>query len=282
MNSHLDQQKQTAGQRLSIHNNAGRILLAALVSIGIVTFNGCGLVATEEPGTGKASTAGETEGGTETELAEVEKSGPCANDVYPIDARTEKLYRLSAKAKRAEQEISFSQTAPVDDSFKETRQFSTGTRVVTNWKCTDDGLRMAEYTNMIYTEDSAFEMETVESSGVTIPKQMDPGDKWQSEYKVRVNLNVGAVTASADGVVTIDHELVSENENISVAGGGFEASRVDSVIRISLKMRGRRIPSRQIRISVWYSPLVGMVKQRVYGDFGEETIEYTGKKDKGA
>ena len=76
--------------------------------------------------------------------------------------------------------------------------------------------------------------------------------------------------------MVIEHKLISESESVTVPGGTFDAARVDTVISIDLKMRGTAIPTKEIKMSVWFSPKVGLVKQRVYGDFGEETVEFVG------
>jgi hypothetical protein len=47
-------------------------------------------------------------------------------------------------------------------------------------------------------------METIESSGITLPKQWEVGKKWNSEYKVDAKLNAGPASGGAKGTIKID------------------------------------------------------------------------------
>jgi hypothetical protein len=123
-----------------------------------------------------------------------------------------------------------------------------------------------------------FKMDTLESSGITLPKEWEMGKKWSANYKVSAKINVRGFSGGADGTVEVNNEIVSMNEKISVPGGDFETAKVDSEIQIDLNMKGRKIPSPKIKMSLWFSPKVGLVKQESTSQFGKETVEYAGEK----
>lgn len=203
-------------------------------------------------------------------------SGPCVNQYYPIEPGVKKKYVLSSKIGEQDAEMTLTQGAPEGGSFTETRTLSSGTTVTTPWKCTDEGIRTAQYENMIDMKSGNFTMETVESSGTTIPASWKKGDEWNSDYKIKANIKAGPVTASADGTVSITNQLVAEHETVKVKGGEFDAARVDAEIDIMITVKGTKAPKQTIKLSRWYSPKVGLVKQEVYGSFGNETMEYAG------
>jgi hypothetical protein len=238
---------------------------------------GCGILG--DSGSNSASNGGETtETPSETTTAKPSEvaSGPCVNQFYPIEPGVKKEYELTSKIKGGDTGMILSQKAPEGDSFTEVRTLNSGTTVTTPWKCTADGLRVAEYENFIDSKVGNFTMKTLESSGTTIPASWKKGDEWESDYKIRVNLKAGPVNTSADGTVTITNQLVAENERVKVKGGEFDAARVDAEIAIVISMQGATVPKQTIKLSRWYSPKVGLVKQEVYGSYGNETMEYAG------
>lgn len=236
---------------------------------------GCGLIPDKSSNAGQSGESGAAAGeesATKSETA----SGPCDNEYYPIEPGTRKRFKSSSSAAGKDTEITLEQTAPEGDSFSETRTLDSGLTVTTPWKCEDGGLRIAEYQNFIESNKMNFTMETVDSSGLTIPSSWKEGDQWESNYKVKVNLKAGPVNTNAGGTVNIKDKLLAKSDNVKVQGGEFDAAKVESVIKISVSLGGREIPSQDIKLTRWYSPKVGLVKQESSGPFGTETIEYAG------
>lgn len=246
----------------------------ALAALAVLTA-GCGLMG-EQPSEVSESAA-PSESPVEQAAAETTSpSGPCVNPFYPIEPGVRKLYKSSASVAGSDTEITVDQKAPEGDSFLETRTLKSGTTVTTPWKCDNGAIRIAEYQNFIQSNKMNFTMETLESSGTTLPASWRSGDEWQSDYKVKVNLKAGPINTDAGGTVSIKDKLVAENETVKVEGGEFEAAKVESVIKIVVSYGGREIPSPDIKLARWYSKKVGLVKQESTGPFGKETMEYAG------
>ncbi len=200
-------------------------------------------------------------------------TGACANEYYPIDPSVTKNFEM----KGAESDkYSLTQKDITETGFKEDRKFTNGTVVTNNWTCLDEGLKAAEFTNQASFSKGNFEMETVKSDGITIPKTLEAGKEWTSDYDVKVKLNAMKINVNADGKVKIAHKVVSIDEPITVAGNEYNAARIDSEIRVTVTVRGRTMETGKVTASNWYVKDLGMVKQKTDGTFGETTVEYTG------
>jgi hypothetical protein len=196
--------------------------------------------------------------------------GPCANDHYPVDPSLVRNYKITGDGPA---EYSLKQISISDSEFKEERTFESGLVVTNNWVCNADGMRTAEFTNTGVMKTGNFQMETVKSTGVTIPKNIEKGKKFNSEYDVTVKLNVAKVMANADGKVFISNTVVSTNDQVEVGGKEYVAARIDSTIKIALTMNGRTVPGATLTMSNWYAPQVGLVKQETGGTYGKQFVE---------
>jgi len=255
--------------------NAVSAAAAALAMLSILTL-GCSLLG-EQASNENAAPATAPNGSPEASVKEETASGPCANEYYPIDPGVKRVYKSTSSIAGTNTEITLSQSAPEGDTFTELRTLTSGTTVKTPWKCTPEGLRIAEYQNVIDASKARFKMETVESSGTTIPAEWNVGEEWGSDYKVNVKLNAGPVNTDATGTVKIKEKLVSKDDKVTVPGGNYDAAKVESSISITITYGGRTIPSPEIKLIRWYAPGVGLVKQQVTNDvYGNETIEYAG------
>lgn len=199
-------------------------------------------------------------------------SGICANKYYPIDAAKQRKY---VDAKNSSTNYVLTQIKNDDDTFIEKRDFGAGTETINNWLCTDEGLRNAEFNNGANFSQGNFRMETLESSGVSIPKEWEVGKKWTTAYKISAKLKAGAASGSANGTVKIDNEIVSLDDKIKTPAGEFEAAKVVSNINMNLNV-GKPV---NMKMTNWYAPNVGIVKQELDSPFGSGmTTEYAGEK----
>ena len=55
-------------------------------------------------------------------------------------------------------------------------------------------------------------METIESTGLTIPRELSVGKAWDASYKVRVKGTAGNMPIGSDGNVVVRNKVVSLNE----------------------------------------------------------------------
>ncbi|MBK9165312.1 MAG: hypothetical protein IPM21_15670 [Acidobacteria bacterium] len=250
---------------------SGGLCLAALLFV-----MGCGSL---ERFTGSSNTAeapaNTTTPSTETNTAETATQtatlGNCANDYYPINSGAEN-YKVTGAAPG-----SYTLTQKLNDpnSFSETRAFDSGVNVTTNWICDADGLRNAQYGNNISVENAAFDMETLESKGLTIPRELSVGKAWDATYKVRVKGQAGGMNIGSDGDVVVRNKVVSLNDKITAGGKEFEAAKVDTEITINLTMGGQKVPGMTIKGTNWFAKGVGLVKQEVRSPYGAQGVELT-------
>lgn len=201
-----------------------------------------------------------------------ETSGLCENEYYPIDTAKSREYKISGGAPA---NYVLMQNKPNENSFTEKRKYESEMDLTVNWICTEEGLRTAEYNNTANLSKANFKMETLESSGITLPKTWEVGKKWTAEYKISAKLNAGAASGGANGTVKINNEIVSLDDKITTAAGDFTAAKVVSDLKMNLNI------SKPITMKMtnWYAPNVGLIKQTVDSPFGKDvTVEYTGEK----
>ncbi len=255
-------------------------LSGALLILSICFLSACGLLSSGSAGTNDSASpepsAEASADAPENDENATTAGGACDNPYYPVDPSKVRKYKLDSKLPGGNREYTLRQRKVDEDTFSEERSFDSGIDVSVNWNCTPEGLRTAEYMSQAQMQAGTFQMETIESSGTTIPRDWELGKEWESRYKVKANLNAGPVKAAAEGNVILEHKLAAVDETVRVAGGEFKANRVDTVIRLDLSMKGTAIPSKEVRMSVWYAPDVGIVKQQVHGDYGDEKVEFAG------
>lgn len=206
-------------------------------------------------------------------------AGLCSNPYYQVDPQVAREYRVTNPGSKTPDTYVLRQTLDGESSFVEERAFSSGIEMTNKWQCTDEGLRNAEYTNQITMPNARFNMETVESSGITLPKEnWKVGEEWQTEYKVKAKLDAGPVSRTVNGTILIENKIVALNEKINVPAGEFETAKVESVIQMNLGMEGQKLPASKVKTIAWYAPSIGVVKQVADTGFGGGTVEYIGKK----
>lgn len=201
--------------------------------------------------------------------------GLCENDFYLINTSLARNYRITGTAPAS---YMLTQENATDSGFIEVRNFGNGLTVRNNWICTDDGLRNAEYTNAMTMKDAEFEMETLKSSGVTIPKQWSVGSEWTTDYDIVAKIVAGPVNASADGKVLLTNKLVSINDTVTIDGKNYTAAKIETTIEIDLSMQGQRMSGAKVNATNWFAKDVGIVKQITKGSLGSQTVEYIGTK----
>ncbi len=248
------------------------VLLSAIFLTACPNQNG---VKKDSPGNGLEKTS-DLEKQPDQSAKETEnESGVCSNDYYPIDASTKRDFRVTGDIPGG---YVLSHEIGGDDTFTEIRKFESGLEVKVNWICTDEGLRTAEYNNSASLSNARFKMDTIESSGLTLPKEWSEGKTWTAEYRINANISAGPASGTANGTVRIDNSIVSMNDQVNVAGKDYNAARVDSVIKMNLTMKGRKIPSEDLKMSNWYTKSDGLVKQSANTQFGKTGIEFLGIK----
>ncbi len=253
------------------------LIISFAASLGVFTA-GCGnLTGTRENASAPNSAKASPETGGKEDSSQNGKSGAvaglCLNDYYPVNPEKIRNYKITGTAGA---DYSLTQSAVAADRFRETRKFDSGTSVITNWQCTDEGLRYVEYNSLITMPNAQMIMETVKSEGITLPKEYKIGSEWTNSFEIRMNMAGRPNGVPSTGTVTISNKLAALDEIVKTAGGEFKAARIDSKIKIDITAMGRKVPGMVTEISNWYSPEVGLVKQSAEGAFGKQNMEFTG------
>lgn len=253
----------------------GRLTSAAIFILLALVLAGCSLNPDSDPSSSETSAdemgnlSDDPKSSDNNETGE-KSAGICANPYYPIHTAVSKEFKVTGSAPAS---YVLSHIERDNDSFTEKREFGSGLEVVSNWSCSEEGIRNADYSNTISNSQLKMKMETIESSGITLPKVWNKGEKWTTEYKVRVN----AASQTANGTVTVTNEIVSMDDNVQVQAGDFVTARVDSVLTMNISMGKTKIPSPEFKMTNWYAPKVGLVKQETKGGFGTTKVEYVGE-----
>ncbi len=242
----------------------------AIVLLSSMLISGC--VNIPEPEAGSQNANDESRAENIEPEKNLPERGRCANPYYPIKPESQREYRVTGDAPSS---YVLSQEMESESGFTEKRVFEGGLTVNSSWSCTDDGLRNADYNNTISKSNMKFEMETLESDGITLPKNWVIGEKWDTNYKIRAKIG----SKTVNGTVVIENELKGLDENVRVDGGEFTAARIDSVIKIKLDMGKMKVPASEVKMSNWFSPNVGLVKQEAVAGFGKTGLEYLGEKN---
>lgn len=251
--------------------------ILALTLLALVAL-GCGDLTERLSGSENANA--ENTAVLKTNSAPEAKTGPmdaglCANEYYPVETDIKRSYRITGDAAA---NYVLSQEPAGEDGFAEIREFGSGLTVRNNWICTPEGLRTAEYRNAMSMANGDFEMNTLKSSGVTLPKVWEQGKEFEASYTVNASIKAGPVSAAADGTVLLKNRIAAMNEKVSAGGKEYDAARVDTTIEIDLKMGAQTIPKTSVTTKNWYAPGIGLVKQETGGRFGRQVVEYVGNK----
>ena len=257
---------------------AGKTLISGGLSLAALLFvMGCGSL---ERFTGSSNTADapsnavptNTDSNPADPASKTASLGNCANEYYPISGEADN-YKVTGAAPGS---YTLSQKLNDPNSFSETRVFDSGVNVTTNWICDPEGLRNAQYGNNISVENANFNMETIESTGLTIPRELSVGKAWDASYKVRVKGTAGNMPIGSDGNVVVKNKVVSLNDRVTAGGKEYEAAKVDTEITINLTMGGQKVPGMTIKGTNWFAKGVGLVKQEVRSPYGVQGVELTG------
>ena len=257
---------------------AGKTLISGGLCLAALLFvMGCGSL---ERFTGSSNTADapsnavptNTDSNPADPASKTASLGNCANEYYPISGEADN-YKVTGAAPGS---YTLSQKLNDPNSFSETRVFDSGVNVTTNWICDPEGLRNAQYGNNISVENANFNMETIESTGLTIPRELSVGKAWDASYKVRVKGTAGNMPIGSDGNVVVKKKGVSLNDRVTAGGKEYEAAKVDTEITINLTMGGQKVPGMTIKGTNWFAKGVGLVKQEVRSPYGVQGVELTG------
>lgn len=172
------------------------------------------------------------------------------------------------------------QTSAVSDtSFTVTQTHDTTDTpliVTQHWTCSEEGVTALDYgggadASLTYTGLNA-SLETIETTGITIPRQINPGDTWQQSFQIEGTVTTADIVSNMAGTVTQSY-LALGLESVSTPAGSFEALKLEVVTTFDLHMdvMGMSVPFSMVSTNTsWLAPNVGWVKSS-----GNATIEGT-------
>lgn len=134
---------------------------------------------------------------------------------------------------------------------------------VITWSCTPDGLLWLQtdggmFSAVFQSEEASATWETVSASGVSLPKNIQPGDTWSSNEQLSVTDSSG--TRPFD--ISVDFQAVG-TESVTVPAGAFDAMHIDLAITF-----GGAATEVTLQISDWFAAGVGLVKSSAAADYG--------------
>lgn len=159
------------------------------------------------------------------------------------------------------------------DGFTMTTQVADTARTV-EWSCLSEGLRALQIgggtTASISTQDIAAEFTTLEASGVSLPREVTPGQQWQHNLTIQGSIAMpNEEGAPSNGTVSVSMQETGR-ETITISAGTFEAVKIQAatIIQISADFQGMPVPITINSSSIlWYAPNVGFIKSIESSDF---------------
>jgi hypothetical protein len=211
---------------------------------------------------------------------------PCSHPYFPVRENGRWEYRINYSS-GPEKAVTYVETrSPVDkSSFANQLQFDNDVKTEFKWKCTDEGLVSPEFGRVAYNkEKSGFRLETVKSTGVTIPApdKWKQGHQWDAEYEVKGHkIQDGSpLTMDVAGRVKVSN-VITGREKIKVLAGEFEAVRVESTMteNLEISINKMKMPANlTFKSTNWFAENVGLVKTEMKDSLISATTELVSQK----
>ncbi|MDP1546425.1 MAG: hypothetical protein Q8L87_10405 [Anaerolineales bacterium] len=200
--------------------------------------------------------------------------GACGNDLQPVQQGATWTYTSTGSPSG---DFTYTDTISEvrDNGYTLTSQI-TGLTRTQEWECLPEGLRTLQLggggaSASISTQEMTTQFETVEISGVNLPKSITPGLQWQYSLTMQgVTAMPGDQQAESTSMAAFIMQEIGA-ETITVPAGTFEAVKFQSTstIQVTADFQGTQVP---IIINgssiVWFAPGVGYIKSIENSDFG--------------
>jgi len=204
------------------------------------------------------------------ESTPVVEEGLCTNTYYPIRQGATWTYKSTGGPAG---EYSFTDTiASVrEDGFTLSTQIGDLTRTQ-EWTCTAEGISALQLGGapaaMLNSQDIQLNLNFNNATGVTFPRQINPGDQWQQTMDLEGNATMMNEEAQATGKAQMNFSAIG-NESVTVPAGTFEALKVqvDVTLNIDASYQGITLPvAFSGNYTYWFAPNVGWVKSSGTGN----------------
>lgn len=257
------------------NRSIGLTAFAAFVFVLGLSSAGCNTADVSSPTAAGNVAKTETEsnapsnGNAESKQSESAKGSLCSLDHYPVAADRKLDFEVTGAGAES---FSLAQTDVTDSGFIEKRTFSSGLVITNNWVCEPDGIRNVEFTNTGIMKNADFTVETLKSSGVTLPREITVGKQFESTYDIKANVNANGLKADATGKVSSSSKVVSLEDEVIIKDKLYKAIKIDSVIKINITVSGRGYEAANLKTSNWYVPGIGLVKQDTKSSLGNQVV----------
>jgi len=188
----------------------------------------------------------------------------CTNIYYPVRQGASWTYK-STGGPAGEYSFTDSITSVREDGFTLSTQIGDLTRTQ-EWTCTAEGLAALQLGGapaaMLNSQNIQLNLDINNATGVTFPRQINPGDQWQQTMDVTGNVTMMNEEAEATGDVQMNFSAIG-NESVTVPAGTFEALKVevDVTLNVNATYQGITLPvSFTGNYIYWFAPNVGWVK----------------------
>ena len=188
----------------------------------------------------------------------------CTNTYYPVREGATWSYKSTGGPAG---EYSFTDTiASVrQDGFTLSTRMGSLTRTQ-EWTCTSEGLTALQLGGapaaMLNSQNIQLNLDAKNTSGVTFPRQMNPGDQWQQSVDVDGSVVVANEQGTGSGNAQMNFQAVG-NESVTVPAGTFDAMKVqvDTTLNITVAYEGLSLPVKfSGTYTYWFAPDIGWVK----------------------
>jgi hypothetical protein len=207
------------------------------------------------------------------------EQGLCANTYYPVRQGATWTYK-STGGPAGEYSFTDTITSVRGDGFTLSTQLGDLTRIQ-EWTCTAEGLAALQLGGapaaMLNSQNIQLILDINNGTGVTFPRQINPGDSWQQALSVTGNVIAMNEEAEATGDVQMNFSAAG-NESVTVSAGTFEALRVevDVTLNIEATYSGITLPvTFSGDYTYWFAPNVGWVKASGTGSVLGSTFDDT-------
>jgi hypothetical protein len=158
-----------------------------------------------------------------------------------------------------------------DDGFTLSTQVGDLARTQ-EWTCTAEGLAALQLGGapaaMLNSQNIQLDLDINTATGVTFPRQINPGDRWQQTMDFTGNVTMMNEAAQATGTAQMNFAAIG-NESVTVPAGSFEALKVevDVTLNIQAAYGGVTLPvAFSGEYTYWFAPNVGWVRSSGTGN----------------
>lgn len=201
----------------------------------------------------------------------VKGAGLCANAYYPVRQGSTWNYK-STGSPAGEYSFADTITAVREDGFTLSTQIGDLTRTQ-EWNCTPEGLIALQLGGapaaMLNAQNIQLNLNSKNSSGVTFPSEIQPGDQWQQNLDVEGDVAVANEEGKATGNVQLSFNALG-NESVTVPAGTFDALKIDvnTSVNVDVTYEGLTLPVTFTgSYTYWFAKGIGWVKATGTGNF---------------